>query len=220
MTDQVINEVVTDAASGGPGQAVATLPTLPNIEWKPLQSFSSRQGKQVELVVVHTWGSRKGSTVDGVWGYQSNPSNQVSSHFIYGGTVGPDANRLVQGVALGDKAWTNCAFNVISATIECNDTIFNYGAGAGIEQDAFGMEVVARIVAWHLHRFVLPPNWVKGTALLNGSKGFTRHADLGSAGCGHGMCPTTDMTRWSRFCDLVKREYKRGGFRPDWQPKE
>jgi len=191
-------------------------PTLPDIEWKPLPSFSSRWGKNVDLIVVHTWGAKAGARVDGVWGWQSDPANQVSSHYIYGGTVGPDKDRLVQGVHLADKAWTNCGFNPITVTIECNDAIFNYGNV--IAQDVFGMEVVARIVAWHLHHFGLPPTWVQGKALLSGGKGFTRHADLGNAGCGHLACPTTDMMRWSRFRRLVTREYLRAGFRPTFQP--
>jgi N-acetylmuramoyl-L-alanine amidase len=189
-------------------------PVLPQLEWKPLETFSSRNGKQTELVVVHTWGASHGATADGVWGYQSHVANQVSSHYIYGGTLpGPNKDRLIQGVKLADKAWTECGFNAIGISIENNDTILNWGT------DPAGMEVLARIVAWHCHKYGLPPNWVRGKNLLKGRKGFCRHADLGAAGCGHLQCPTTNLVRWIKFVYLVKREYKRAGFRPDWQPK-
>jgi len=72
-----------------------------------------------------------------------------------------------------------------------------------------GSDVLARIVAYRLHKRGLPPVW-------SHRRGFCRHADLGAAGGGHLECPTTDLPLWRHFVTLVRSELERGGFRATW----
>lgn len=187
---------------------------LPEVTWTPTAAESSRQGKAVELVVLHTWGVRDGARLDSVVNYFLDPAHQVSAHYVYGGATGPDAGRCVQMVPRSRKAWTECAFNVIGISVETTDRVWRGHDPAGLRQ-------LARITAWHLHRYGLPAKWVRGKSLLAGGKGFCRHGDLGSAGCGHPVCPVDlhsalGLKLWWTFVYQVKAELRRGGFRHEW----
>lgn len=186
---------------------------LPNLEWKPTTSHSSRNGAHVRLVVVHRWGApykdlpAEAKSYEGVQNWFMNPANQVSAHFVFPGSAVP--GECCQMVTQADKAWAESFYNPISTDIETADAIW-------VGNDAVGMEVLARIVAFQLHKFNLPATYVHGQDILDGNGGFCRHADLGSAGGGHTSCPTTDLNQWGKFVQLVQYEAKRGGFRKVW----
>src|SRR5438270_2066263 len=159
--------------------------TLPNLEWVPTRAQSSRRGASVRLVVVHRWA---GGSLQGVERWFENPSHEASSHLVYAGEEGPNAGRCAQMVPWSQKAWTEALYNAQSVEVECADAIW-------IGSDFKGLHRTARIVAFLLHKYGLPPVHVTGAAILHGRGGWCRHADLGAAGGGHTQCPSTDPTR-------------------------
>ena len=181
---------------------------LPALEFKQSPNYGSREGKSVDLVVVHRWGAssvpvsegEEKISYGGVISWFSNPSAQVSAHIVFPGSAVP--GQATQMVKWGDMAWAEETYNPVSDEIESADDIW-------IGKDVAGMAVLARIVAFRLHVRDLPAVW-------STEKGFCRHADLGAAGGGHTECPTTDTTLWEHFVSLVQAEAKRGGFRPSW----
>jgi hypothetical protein len=182
------------------------LVVLPNLVWKPSPNFSSRSGHPVELVVVHRWGEpeapypEEAKTYGGVVNYFSNPASKVSAHVVFPGSADPgQATQMVQWASM---AWAEAAYNPVSDDVESSDDIW-------IGNDTYGMEVLARIVAFRLTMRGLPCVW-------STRKGFCRHADLGAAGGGHTACPTTDLTQWRKFVSMVEHEFQRGGFRRNW----
>lgn len=182
---------------------------LPNLEWNPTETNSgSRDGKSVSLVVVHRWGAssvpvlpnEEKISYGGVISWFHNPASEVSAHVVFPGSAVP--NEATQIVAWDGMAWAEENYNPVADEIESADDIW-------IGTDVQGMTVLARIVAYRLHARGLPAEW-------STEKGFCRHADLGAAGGGHTECPTTDMTLWKTFVDLVQAEAKRGGFPESW----
>jgi hypothetical protein len=105
-------------------------------------------------------------------------------------------------VRWGEAAWAEAAYNGTSDEVESADAIW-------LGHDAVGFRVLARIVAMRLRVLELPPIW-------SAERGFCRHADLGRAGGGHELCPTTDLMLWRRFAAAVRQEAARGGFRAAW----
>lgn len=179
----------------------------------PTASHSSRNGAKVRLVVVHRWGvpyinmAAEARSYQGVINWFKDPKNQVSAHIVFPGSAVP--GEATQMVKRADKAWAEGFYNPVSMDIESDDAIW-------LGKDPQGMRVLARIVAFELHQYDLPALWVRGQAVLNGASGFCRHADLGSAGGGHTMCPTTDISIWYEFVRMVKDETVRGDFRKVW----
>lgn len=185
---------------------------LPEVKWIPSPNFDSRHGHPVNLVVVHRWGassvpvplSKEKISWGGVINWFENRSSQVSAHLVFPGSAGGvNANgrmNCTQMVAWNDMAWAEAAYNPVADDIESADDIW-------LGADPEGLAVLARIVACRLRARDLPAVW-------STTKGFCRHADLGSAGGGHTSCPTTDLITWRHFVKLVKAEYERGGFEP------
>lgn len=179
---------------------------LPELEWRPTTACSSRHGAAVELVVVHRWGVRyvdrphEASSYHGVLDYLANPANRASAHIVYPGSAVPGV--AAQLVRWSDLAWAEAAYNAVADDIESADAIW-------LGHDPAGLRQLARIVACRLHARRLPPVW-------SHRRGFCRHADLGSAGGSHPLCPTTDLALWRRFVVEVQAEYARGGCRPVW----
>ena len=162
----------------------------------------------VRDVWLHRWGvayrnmPEEKQAFRGVLSEFQNPHNEASSHFVYPGSAIP--NYCAQMIPLSQKAWTEAAFNKTGVSIECADAIW-------LGQDAMGFAQLARMTAYLLHRFNLPPNWVRGVS-VGVRRGFCRHADGGMLGGGHPLCPTTDMELWWQFIGRVKAEHKRGEF--------
>ena len=180
--------------------------TLPDLVADSTPNQSSRNGHTATLVVLHRWA---GGTFDGVVAEFQNPASQASAHIVYAGETGKDAGRCVQLVPYKRKAWTEYpTFNLIGVSVECGDAMW-------LGQDPEGFKRAARITAFLLHHLKLPPVWVHGEQLVHNPHGFTRHYDLGALGGGH-TDPTTDLTLWTAFFQLVKQEARRGGFRPVW----
>lgn len=179
---------------------------LPELEWRPTTACADRRGAQVRRVAVHRWGDKfsdepaEARTFEGVVRYFENRANGASSHLVYAGSIG--GPNCVQMVRWSDYAWTEAAFNPSSVEVESADLIWEGSDHAGAWQ-------LARIVAYLLHAYSLPPVW-------SHDHGFCRHADLGAAGGGHTACPTTSIVQWRQFVSMVQREHARGGFRAKW----
>lgn len=164
---------------------------------------SSRNGTAPAVLFNHVWG---GGTFDGVVSWLTNPESQASAHVVYAGRTGPDAGRAVQLVAWADKAWTECDFNARGLSIETADSVWQ-------GHDPEGFAQLARMVALILHVHSWPVRWVRADGLVAGTRGHTRHADAGAAGCGHLYCPTSDLALYQQFADRVLAESRHGGFR-------
>lgn len=186
--------------------------SLPELAWHPTTARSQRGGHPVELVVVHRWGVRyttepaEARSYAGVIAFFKNPANRASAHIVFPGSAEP--GRAAQMVEWRDLAWAEAAYNPVADDIESADACWTVEADGKVADEA-GLAVLARIVAYRLHKRGLPALWSHRT-------GFCRHADLGQAGGGHLECPTTDMALWRRFVSMVQHEHERGGFRANW----
>jgi N-acetyl-anhydromuramyl-L-alanine amidase AmpD len=180
---------------------------LPDITWEPTDNKSSRQGAKVERVVLHTWGvhytdeKAEKASYHGVINYFKQKSSQVSAHFVYPGSAEP--GHIAQMVAYADMAWAEKSYNRTSVEIECADAIW-------LGHDAAGLEQLAHITGFLLHKFALKPKHeIFG--------GFCRHGDLGIAGGSHPVCPVkVPNAHWDHFMVLVKKHYDAGGYRAHW----
>lgn len=185
---------------------------LPDLEWHPTTAYSPRHGAAVEIIVVHRWGVRyttepaEAQSYAGVIAYFKNPANRASAHVVYPGSAVP--GHAAQMVSWDHLAWAEAAYNAEADEIESADACWT-GGEHGEPADLTGLHVLARIVAYRLHKRGLPPVW-------SHRRGFCRHADLGAAGGGHLECPTTDLNLWRRFVGMVQHEHERGGFRASW----
>lgn len=188
------------------------MPHLPDLQWHPTTAYSPRHGSKVELVVVHRWGVRytdpdhEKRSYAGVIAYFRNPANRASAHIVFPGSAA--SGEAAQMVSWAHMAWAEAAYNAVSDEIESADACWTMEADGRVADEA-GLRVLARIVAFRLHKRGLPPVW-------SHRRGFCRHADLGAAGGGHTACPTTDLHLWRRFCRMVQDEHERGGFRASW----
>lgn len=176
-----------------PSQPGVSLPPL-KTRWSP--NYSSRNGAEVRLVVVHdTEGGYDGSVA-----WLCNPRARASAHVV----LREDGLEATQLVPWNQKAWSCVDFNGVSDNLEL----------AGFSSKWYSLSQLrraARIVAFRLHKRNLPAVWAR-----NGSgKGFCRHYDLGAAGGGHSD-PTTSTVKWLAFVALVKLEAQRGHFRAEW----
>lgn len=189
--------------------AVKPVPVvLPELEWVPTDARGDRHGARVVRVVVHRWGVRytgeraEAASYRGVIREFENTANQASAHVVYPGSAVDRGLTAAQMVAWHDYAWTEAAYNPTSDEIESADAIW-------LGHDWFGFHVLARMVAKRLLERRLPPVW-------SVEHGFCRHGDLGAAGGGHTLCPTTDLHLWRLFAATVQHEHARGGFVKKW----
>ncbi len=180
--------------------------TLPTIVSRPTRARGDRHGLKVERVVLHTWGGRYTTEPAEAVSYRAviseflNVANGASAHFVYPGSAVP--NEITQMVDYADYAWTEAAYNPTSVEIECADAIWQ-------GHDPDGLEQLAHITGYLLHRFRLQP-----VHEVNG--GFCRHGDLGTAGGGHLFCPTADLAFFRAFGQKVAEHYHAGGYRKRW----
>lgn len=196
--------------------ALASRPViLPELDYVWTDAKGSRNGHQVRFVALHRWGVRytdpagEAASYKGVISEFRNVKNQASAHIVYPGSAVGAGEKATQMVRWSDKAWTEAVFNPQCVEIECADAIW-------LGHDMFGLAVTARMTAFLLHKYGLPPVWVKEAAILHDHGGFCRHADFGAGGGGHTRCPTTDLHFWHVFESLVQHHYHVGGFRPTW----
>jgi hypothetical protein len=180
---------------------------LPKIDWVPTRASGSRNGSTVQRVVLHRWGVSYSSETAEALSYRGvirefqNPKNQASAHIVFPGSAVP--GKATQMVAWHDKAWTEAAYNPSSVEIEAADAVW-------LGKDPHGLAVLARMTAFLLHKYDLPP-------VHSAQRGFCRHGDLGTAGGGHTVCPVpAGAPIWDAFTALVKHEAARGGFLPAW----
>lgn len=173
---------------------------LPPLAYRPSPNQSSRHGQHISLAVVHdTEGSYEGSI-----SWLCNPRSQASATTV----LREDGGHATQLVPYGKKAWHCMNYNSMSVGLEI----------AGSSRKGYPdkqLRVSARIIAFWLHQFGLPPKHVKPRYPGDGSRGFTYHSDLGSAGGGHSD-PGFSRARSLWFDGWVKYEYLRGKFRKSW----
>ena len=176
---------------------------LPRLEFAPTPNMSSRFGVPIRKVWLHRWA---GGQYDNIVHYLQNPHVEASAHLVYPGSQ--DWNHCAQLVPFGKKAWTEEVYNRSGVSIECEDAIW-------LGHDAVGFCQLARITAYLLHRFGLPPVWAHTPKVVpfNYRRGMCRHADGGIPAGGHTQCPTTDLELWGQFVGRTQAEYRRGEFR-------
>lgn len=159
---------------------------LPELYWQPTVNFNGRDAA-ISLIVVHdTEGGYNGAIAT-----FTNSHSEVSAHIV----LREDGLEATQMVAFESKAWHAVAFNSKSLGLEM--------AGfekKGLQPQEWATE--ARIVAYLLHRFHIPPVWSHD----GHASGFCRHLDLGKAGGGH-CDPTMDVALWQRFVQQVTNAY-------------
>lgn len=172
---------------------------LPQLNWIASPNFSVRTDS-VKMVVLH---DTEGSYQSAINWFQ-NPQSDVSAHIV----LREDGLQATQMVAYDHKAWHCAAFNSASIGLEM----------AGVATKGFGsyeLKVAARIIAFFLKKYNLPPVLLSEKDALNGKRGWTCHQLLGQAGGGHSD-PGFSKPKLLWFNRLVKKEYKRGGFRSEW----
>jgi len=187
---------------------------LPHLDIVPTRAQSSRFGTPIRKVWLHRWGVKYTNKHGEALSYQGvirefqNPANEASSHLVYPGSAVP--NHCTQMVPYARKSWTESFFNRSGISIESADAIW-----LGFDPEGFAQ--LARITAWLLHHFRIPPVWVHAPGFLfDPRRGFCRHADGGGRAGGHTQCPTTDLGLWHQFEGRVQAETARGKFRPVW----
>jgi hypothetical protein len=140
------------------------------------------------------------ASYQGVIRHFRDPANRASAHVVYPGSA--VAGVAAQMVPWSEAAWTEAAYNPSSVEIESADAIW-------LGHDQHGFQQLARMAAYLLHAYSLPPVW-------SHERGLCRHGDLGAAGGGHPSCPTTDLHLWRTFVSRVQYEHERGHFRHRW----
>jgi|GEM_PF-6081676 len=161
--------------------------TLPPLKHVPSPNFSSRNGRKVDLIVLHDCeGSYAGSI-----NWFAQKTSQVSAHLV----LREDGGEVTQMVDFANKAWHAVDFNSRSIGVEMAGF-----AAKGFE--AREWQEAADIVAFLLHKYGLPCRWAEHGQ----GAGFCSHFDLGKAGGGH-RDPTTDSAVWTHFCGLVAASY-------------
>lgn len=170
---------------------------LPPLVWRSSPNYSSRHGSAVELVVLHeTAGAYAGAV-----SWLRDPRAQASSHFV----LREDGREATQLVRLRDKAWTQGDFNPRCVSIELATTK-PQGFDSGHQ-----LHVAARMAAWIIREFHLPPRWAK----RGNGRGLCYHGELGDAGGGHPYCGP-NANGWAYYLAAVHYELDRGGFRDSW----
>lgn len=145
--------------------------------WIPSPNYSSRQGSDVRLIVLH---SAEGARTIGELGhFFASMSVQASSH------VGADDqfNTVGEYVKRDRKAWTECTFNPVSVSVEMC-------AFAAWDADEWHrhpnmLENVARWIAEEADHFKIPIVKLNSLQAQGNGRGVCFHSDLGSAGGGH-----------------------------------
>jgi N-acetyl-anhydromuramyl-L-alanine amidase AmpD len=170
---------------------------LPPLVQKPSPNHSGRGGTKIDLLVWHeTAGSYAGAC-----SWLCNPVAQASAHLV----VREDGMEATQLVHMADKAWHACSYNTRSIGVEhANITSKGYATEAQLE-------VSARIFGWLCLEHSIRPRWARDGV----GPGICRHLDLGTLGCGHLQCGTSD-TDFTRFLTMVDAEIARGGYRKVW----
>ena len=137
---------------------------------------------------------------EGAVSWLCNRDSEASAHLV----LREDGGEATQLVPLHLKAWHARAYNARSLGVELAWTKGRWPLGQ--------LRVVARVVAWLLHEYNLPPRWAR----FGIGKGIVRHRDLGQLGGGHYRCPTMTLARWLWLLALVRWELRRGHFRSEW----
>lgn len=181
---------------------------LPELQQVATAAQEDRGGQAVVRVAVHRWGVAytdaigEAASYHGVVDYFTDPDHEASAHLVYPGSAVGRGRLATQMVPWSKAAWAEKDYNRSSDDVESADAIW-------LGKDWHGFHVLARMVAMRLHVRGLPATW-------SVERGFCRHGDLGAAGGGHPLCPTTDLHLWGMFSQAVKVELARGGFRRVW----
>ena len=172
---------------------------LPAILYRESPNQSARD-RQINCVVVHdTEGSYAGAV-----NWLCDPKAQASAHLV----LREDGGEATQLVPYSHKAWHCATYNSQTIGLEL----------AGIARVGFRdpqLRRAARIVAFFLHKYGLPPDHVKPDDLGRLGRGWSLHQDLGQLGGGH-HDPGFNPAKAFWFARLVASEFRRGGFRPAW----
>jgi N-acetyl-anhydromuramyl-L-alanine amidase AmpD len=79
--------------------------------WDPSSNKSSRRGRQIDSIVIHTTEGKYGSAVS----WLKNPHSKVSAHYV----IREDGGEIRQLVSDEDAAWAQTYYNERGIGIEC-----------------------------------------------------------------------------------------------------
>jgi N-acetyl-anhydromuramyl-L-alanine amidase AmpD len=192
---------------------------LPELKWRESPNlYPRKQGvygglpraartsmvKPLRLIVIHTAEGGYAGTVS----WLCNPNSSASAHYV----VNEDGSEVTQLVRLGDRAWTQSAFNPEAIGIELAGSLSTrfLNPVKAYKQ----MRTTARLVAWLGNHFGLPDHGIWNEDRFTG-KGYTRHGDLAPEG-GHPFCKVYKRANYVLFRRWVHRERERGHFRKEY----
>lgn len=146
----------------------------------PSPNYSSRGGKGVRLIVIHT--TQGARTIEELGNYFANPSVDASSH------VGIDDNAGVIGeyVRRPDKAWT--AANANPVAIQGELCAFAEWSADEWHRHGNMLDNCARWIAEEADYFDIPITRLSPSQAQGGGRGVCQHDDLGDWGGGHWDC--------------------------------
>lgn len=145
--------------------------------WIPSPNYSSRQGADVRLIVLHS--AEGARTIGDLGHYFASMSVQASSH------VGADdqVNTIGEYVKRDRKAWTQSAYNPVSVSVEM--CAFSSWDVDEWHRHPNMLDNVARWIAEEADHFKIPIVKLNSLQAQGVGRGVCFHSDLGSAGGGH-----------------------------------
>lgn len=149
-------------------------------KWLPSPNYSSRGGKAVRLIVIHT--AEGATTIESLGNYFASESAGVSSH------VGIDDKQNMVGeyVKRANKAWTASNANPVAVQAElCG---FAKWSKATWHDHPNMLSNCAKWIAEEAKAYGLPISKLSASAAQGSGRGVCQHADLGSWGGGHWDC--------------------------------
>lgn len=150
---------------------------MPKRIWIPSPNYSSRQGADVRLIVLHT--AEGARDIESLGHFFANQAVQVSSH------AGADdrPNTIGEFVKRDKKAWTQGNFNPVSVGIEMC-AFARWGRDEWFRHPNL-LENCARWIAEEAAHFRIPLVKLNPSQAQGGGRGICYHQDLGAAGGGH-----------------------------------
>jgi hypothetical protein len=146
----------------------------------PSPNYSSRSGKVVRLIVIHT--AEGARTIEELGNFFANPSVDASSHT----GIDDKAGVIGEYVKRPNKAWTAANANPVAVQVE----LCAFASWSAVEWNKHPtmLDTCARWIAEEAAYFSLPITKLTASQAQGSGKGVCQHADLGSWGGGHWDC--------------------------------
>lgn len=149
--------------------------------WIPTQSYSSRGGSGVRLIVLHT--AEGARTIESLGNFFANTANQVSSH------TGADnkTNTIGEYVTRGNKAWTAANYNPVAVQLElCGFAAWS--RDTWMNQNHNMLVNCGQWIREESQKLGIPITKLNDSQAQGNGRGVTQHINLGAGGGGHVDC--------------------------------